>query len=240
MKKWFHLIFACSAAALLSSCLTMPGPDPARQAALEARFEAKSNTYPSKGKFKAPAAWAVGQYVVSGTTTDGRRQSISRMAIVGKENNGFIIEMSNSDARSESAQQMLVRGIDQVAAGKAKPETIEILWIKTRDANGQVQKMEGPMLNMMAIPIRNTFAQMYADQSAIVSSDGGSIRVPAGTFSGTTKTDAEVKIFGMTVKSTTHSHPSVPINGMVRSETSDGKSVIELLDFGLQGATSSF
>lgn len=239
MHKWIAILTACVAVPLLSSCLTT-GTDPVRQAALEARWEAKANTYPSKGTFKAPMPWAVGQYVVTGTTSKGQRQSIHRMAIVGKENNGFILEMNTTDARNDSAQQILVRGIDQVAAGKAKPESIEILWIKTRDANGQVQTLDGPMLSMMAAPMRANFSKMFSGQSSPTLSDGGTITVPAGRFAGTTKADSEVRVLGMTIRSVTHSHPSVPINGMVRNESSDGKDLTELLDFGTQGAKSTF
>ena len=223
-----------------TSCITMPGPDPARQAALDAKFEAKNASYPSKGKFTKAMPLAVGQYVVHGNISNGRRDSISRMAIVGTENNGLILEMTSSDTRSESTQQILVRGMEQVAAGKAKPETIEILWIKIRDDKGQVQKLEGPMISMMATPLRNTFSKMYTDDSSIQHSDGGTIRVPAGTFAGTSKVNTETRIFGMTIKATSHLHPLVPIYGLVRTESDNGKDISELIDFGTQGAKPSF
>lgn len=223
-----------------TSCITMPGPDPARQAALDARFESKSNSYPSKGTFKQAIPLAVGQYVVTGNTSGGRRDSIMKLAIVGKENNGLILEMTSTDARSESTQQMLIRGLEQVASGKAKPETIEILWIKIRDDKGQIQQIDGAMLTMMAAPMRSTFSKMYTDNEAMKPTDGGTIRVPAGTFNGTSRIESEVRILGMTMKSTGYFHPAVPINGLVRSESNNGKDISELLEFGLQGATRSF
>ena len=237
----FKSLFALTLVLFSTSCLTLLQPvDPAKQAALDARFAAKSESYGSKGAFKGPAAWAPGQFVTTGLTEQGVHKSIMRMAVVGKEGDGYIIEMLNEDVRGRTGQQMLVKGLDKLASGKSQDAAIEIVWMRVQDQNGQIQKMEGPMLNMMSMTMQGSLRKMFDLQSSQQTGDGGTVQVPAGTFKGTTRIDAEVKIMGMTVKSTTFAHPSVPLNGMVRNVSSDGKTVTDLLDFGMSGAKPSF
>jgi hypothetical protein len=70
--------------------------------------------------------------------------------------------------------------------------------------------------------------------------DGGKVHVSAGNFNGSTKTSSEVSFLGKKYISDIWLHPSVPINGMVKSVNKNEDMKIELLDFGLSGAKRSF
>ena len=54
------------------------------------------------------------------------------------------------------------------------------------------------------------------------------------------KASSEVAFLNKKYQSVAWLHPSVPINGMVKSVAKDQDSVIVLLDFGLSGAKKSF
>jgi len=64
--------------------------------------------------------------------------------------------------------------------------------------------------------------------------------VPAGTFAATNRVEAEATFLGKTYRSTVWHHSAVPINGMVKSVSDDGKNQTVLLGFGLRGAVSEF
>ena len=72
------------------------------------------------------------------------------------------------------------------------------------------------------------------------SSDGGNVRVPAGIFNGCSKVKTEVSILGSKTVADSYYHKEVPISGLIKSVSDDGKSTTELLDFGKSGAVKSF
>jgi hypothetical protein len=76
-------------------------------------------------------------------------------------------------------------------------------------------------------------------QSLVYTVDTGASRegvtVPAGTFEGATRMRSPLSLHGITKHSEGYVHPAVPINGGVRSSTTDGEMTYELLDFGTNG-----
>lgn len=241
MRSLFNIIILSSIVLSSTSCITMQPPeDPVRRAALEQKFIGKSDAYRSRGTFKKPADWKVGQYITVGTTENGVRKAITRTSIIDKEAAGYVLEMITDDARQQVGQQMLVKGLDSLAAGEKNADDFEIIWVRMLSPNGKVQRLDGPMIALMSRATKSTLTQMFTTQPEEKKSSGGTITVPAGTFKKTTQMDSVVSVMGMTFRSTVHLHPDVPINGVVRSESSDGKSVSELLDFGKSGAKPSF
>ena len=226
---------------LLSLCLTscagmMPQPNPQYVSRIDSYFsKAKSKTYKDSGKFTAPVSYKVGQYVIQGMTgPDGR--SISTMAIVGHEQGGWIIESRSLTPTSESTSQMLIKGLETAAKNNSIKD-IDILWLKTK-ANGQpVHTMEGALLTMAQSFVKPALESLVITPSTLQA--GGTQKVIAGTFKGTTKTRSEVSFLGHSFASNIWLHPSVPLNGLVKSVADNGQT-IELLDFGLKGATRSF
>jgi hypothetical protein len=64
------------------------------------------------------------------------------------------------------------------------------------------------------------------------------ITVPAGTFQGTAVTTANVNLGIMSISVDVWVHPEVPVNGMVKSASSNGIETV-LLAYGQEGATTT-
>jgi hypothetical protein len=221
-------------ALILNSC--GPSVNPAYQQKI-GTFYGKSldKTYPSSAKFSRPMSLAVGQWVLWGLSSDGKR-SISKSSIVGKEGDGWIIEAYSLSDYDESTIQYLVRGIEKVSE-KGNIDDIEMVWMKIRDKDGNITTQEG-----VALTFSKGFYKKALEHFAvnITGSDGGTVKVPAGNFPGTTKYRSEVTFFGTYYESDGWYHSEVPISGMIKSVSTDNKITMELLDFGKTGATKSF
>lgn len=201
--------------------------------ALDALWTVSAKTYPSADKFSTPKPWAPGQYVVVGQLANGKRESITTTLVVAKVGNGWVIENVVIDkSGKESVSQMLLGNYD-AAMKSGDGSQIELIWIKTLEKDGSVSKTEGQALVLMKAMMKSTYEKLVVNLSEYV--DGGSVQVPAGTFAGTTFVTATTKILGKTIESESWFHPSVPVNGMVRSKSKDGKSVSELISFGFDG-----
>ena len=201
-------------------------------------YSAKSGrAYGASKAFLQPMPYAVGQYVVTGTTDDDGERSVNSIAITGKQGKAWIFEFYTLSGTSESAMQICMSGME-AAAKTGNMDAVEIVWIKTRDGNGEVQKIEGPMLTMMKAIVKKHMVALHVNISGIM--DGGEIKVPAGIFKGTKTVKGEAAFLGKTYRSTSWYHTSVPVNGMVKSITNDGDMVTELLDFGFKVKESRF
>lgn len=212
-----------------------PSVNPQLKAKIEPYFGASgTQSFGVAKKFFAPMPLAVGQYVVHGIIEKNGTRSVMRTAIVGREMGGWIFEYYNLTEKQEAVTQMLITGLDKVRK-TGSIDDIEIVWVKIRDENGQVQKIEGPMMAMMRGLYKNNLAGLDTKTTAYV--DGGVIKVPAGSFAGTNTFVTETSIMGRKYKSKGWFHSAVPINGMVKSVVDDGDSTMELLQFGLKGAT---
>lgn len=226
MKRY---LFAAIALAFAVSCSTaQKGPSK-----LDTLFTGSAGSYKASGKFMKPMSWGVGQYIVLGNIEKGKKKSVTKMSIVGKADGGFIVEMVTTDEDRESVVQYLIKGIDKaMKTGDAKD--IEFGWIKMRNDDGQIQTIEGPMMQMYKAMLPNTISSMQLSVKNYT--DGGTVTVPAGTFSGLNVVDSEAKVFGFTTKTKGWYHPSVPVNGTVRSVSDDGKQETVLIGFGMSGA----
>jgi len=221
-------------ALIINSC--GPSVNPAYQQKI-GTFYGKSldKTYPSSAKFSKPMSLAVGQWVLWGLTSDGKK-SISKTSIVGKEGGGWIIEVYSLSEYDESTIQYLVKGIEQ-ASEKGNLDEIEMVWMKIRDKDGNITMQEGMVLDMTKGFYKKALEHFSVK---IDGTDGGSVKVAAGTFPGTTKYRSQVTFLGSYYESDGWYHSEVPISGMIKSVSTDNKVTMELLDFGRTGATKSF
>lgn len=220
----------------LTSCAGMiPQPDPQKIREIDAYFDASQTKHEDDGPFKTAIAYDIGQYVVQGMTeTSGR--SIMIMAIVGQEGGNWILETRSLTPTTDSISQMAVKGLEAVASSGSLKE-LDIIWMKTKSNGQPIQKLDGTLLNMAEGLVKPALAGLVIKPQQVL--DGGMIQTPAGAFKGTTKATTTISFLGTSHAATTWLHPAVPLNGMVRSVTKDGET-IELLDFGLEGATRSF
>jgi hypothetical protein len=227
-------LFAVCVLLLALSCGSSVNPQ--LKAKIDSYNTAGTDDFGKSGKFIRPMGLAVGQYVIMRNNNDGDI-SITKTSIVGKEQGGFILENYSLTGSSEGATQMLVTGMDK-AARSGNAGDIDIIWIKVKDNEGNIQTFEGPMMTMVkslyAKGIPSVTVNMQSAKIAQL------VRVPAGAFSGTYEVKAEVTLLGRTYKSTSWYHTSVPINGMVKSVSEDGKTIQELVKFGTKGAVRSF
>ncbi len=190
-------------------------------------------SYPAGPQFKKPMPWLAGQYVVVGTTTNGVHKSVSKTILVRQEQGGWVIETSTlSGNGEEKVTQMLITGFDQAMA-TGDTSGLDLVWIKTLKKDGGVTTTQGAQLGFMKGLYKSAYENLVTQASS--AADGGSVAVPAGSFAGTSTIKTTMKVMISTIEMQTWLHPAVPINGMVKSMTTDGKTVVELLSFGTNG-----
>lgn len=202
----------------------------ADKAAFAKYWTAAGKSYPAGKQFVMATAWAPGQYVITGTTTKGKQDSVCKQTIVRKEDGGWVFENWTLDSKGkETVSQMLLKGFDEaVKAGDASK--ISIGWMKMKNEDGTVQKIEGDQMAIFNAFFKSTYEKLVVNIS--VFTDGGTVTVPAGTFAGTNYQKSSIKIMGMKIATENWFNSAVPVNGIVKTQTSDGKSVTELLSFG--------
>lgn len=202
--------------------------NPALQQKIDGFFsKGSSQSYGAKAFTKAKP-YAVGQYTVVGVTADGKRM-ISRLAIVGQEQGGWILEVQSLSASNESVTQMLVKGMEKVNE-TGNIDDVDIVWVKTKTDDGEVHAVDGPVLAITKGMYRKSMLGFSFSVSQ--PSDGGAVSVAAGRFAGTTKIHSEGTVFGSRYEADGWFHSEVPINGMVKSVATDGSTVQELIEFG--------
>jgi hypothetical protein len=231
-------IFCVLLAFGLASCFSFPEATTEEAASgatspLDTYWQTKSAGYPAGAAFKTPAPLKAGQFVVTGTTTNGRRQSVNRQLAVGKEGSGWIFETwSINDKGKEQLSQMRFDNLD-AAIAKGDPSLIKIAWMKTKNADGTISEQKGKDLDLYNSMMQSAFAGMVLKVSTFTA--GGSLTVPAGTFSGTNVQTSTTKVLLSEIEIKTWYNTAVPLSGIVKTMSTDGKTVTELLDFGTNG-----
>jgi len=217
---------------LAACCLVFSAAAVSQNKYLDPLWSASTAAFPGKGQFTKPVRWAAGQYVTTGTTISGKRDSVARTLIVGKEGANWVVETWSMDRKGkETVSQMCLSGMDQaMTAGNAGG--IELIWFKSLE-KGVVEKMEGDSLIMIKTIMKSSWENMVVNVSTYT--DGGAVQVAAGSFAGTSYNKATVTVMGFKVQTEVWYHPAVIVNGMVKSKSSDGKTITELLAFGNDG-----
>jgi hypothetical protein len=193
----------------------------------------KGASYPAAGQFKAPAAWVPGQYVTIGTTSKGKRDSVSTTLIVRKEEKGWVIETVSLDKNGkENVGQMCLSGFDE-ARTLGDASKVDLVWMKSLDKDGKVVLTEGPTLALVKAVMKSSWEKLVVSVSA--PTDGGPVAVPAASFAGTSYYKSSVKVLGKTIETESWFNAAVPINGVVKSRATDGSTLTELLAFGTDG-----
>lgn len=230
-------VFSILAVVLLFSACAA-SIDPALQKRVGDWFgKSSSQTYDATGTFSRVMPYAVGQYVVYGIT-DGEDRSVMRTAIVDREGDAWVLEVAALAPTGENVMQMAVTGLEDVQESM-DPERLDIKWVRMKTGDGEVQKFDGMMLGMMKGTYKKALGGLVVNFRQNMGG-GSAVRVPAGTFNGCTKATALVETMMGDFESEGYWHPSVPLNGMVRSVSQDDGSVTELIEFGISDAKKSF
>jgi hypothetical protein len=150
--------------------------------------------------------------------------------VVGQDGDAFWIESLQETYSGRTVTKILLS-----IPNRMDPASIQIRGVVTKDRNGHVQTIDGPVLSMMQGMFRGAVSNLIVSWQGQPQEDAS---VPAGTFAGCFKmrTDAQWGVWKSA--SMSWSHPAVPLSGMVRSEGIDKPSSMELVAFGQSGAVS--
>lgn len=229
MKKIIPL-FILASALIITACSSGPKKD--KPSALDPLWQGDGKSYSAK-RFTKVKAWAPGQYVVTGNLVDGRKESVGRFLVVRKERGGWVFETTSTNREGKvSGMQMLITGYER-AVNTGKTDQIKVIWMKMLQEDGTSIDLEETQIMIYNMALQSTWSKLINVDTSF--KNGGPVTVPAGTFASTSTATAEMKILFKTFKSTSWLHPDVPVNGVVRSASDDGKNVTELISFGFDG-----
>jgi hypothetical protein len=184
----------------------------------------------------APLKWSVGQWTLTRNVNDKGEVSFVRTAVVGKEGGGYWIEMETQDWYRHGITKILYAGMPTNA--DAALDSVRKIVVRTDDKPDQVMDFtkDDPSLAFAKL-----FAKQYMKVGVAAVPDQASredAKVPAGTFHGCAKFTSKIELGPFSSDATTWFHPAVPLSGGVKAAASDGKWTMELVDYGLTGATS--
>jgi hypothetical protein len=178
-----------------------------------------------------PVPWKVGQWTRHRITESNGRSSTLTYKIVSEQDGAHWIEVVTGAANAGTVLQILMRLTD-----RTKPEQGEILGAKIKMPNGGVKKLEGAVLAAASAGYKKSLRHLSLPSLAGLPRE--TVTVPAGTFRGCFKFSDTTAVAGLELKSTVWSHPDVPISSLVKNQSEDGSTFLELLDYGLSGAKS--
>lgn len=220
-------------ALFLAGCASAPQPLSSETSALAKYWNATGIQYPASAPLAEKALWEEGQYVMTGTLENGKLTTLTRTLIAGTENGGWIIEMDFSDKRGKgSGFQLLINNLEEAVATH-DPSKTQIGWVKLQDAKNKVTKLEGKLIEPYAMYADELYKSLTIGNDDVT--DGGTVSVPAGIFAGTFKQKTTTTVAGAQINSEVWYHSAIPVNGLAKSWSNDGKTVIELLSFGTDG-----
>jgi hypothetical protein len=189
-----------------------------------------SESYPSSDATQ-PMPLAVGQWVDMKMLDAKQRPGFLSYKIVGQEGDAFWIETTFLSYTGKMESRMLVNLGD-----RTDPKAIEVKSFTLRQ-NGKLQEYPSGLLGIMKSVWKPFVSGLIIRWVDLPRDDAA---VPAGSFAGCYKRRATVTFGPYDQTSDSWEHPAVPINGLVRSVGVDKPTSIELVAFGMTGATSAF
>lgn len=189
----------------------------------------KKNAYPKLELF-VPRPLAVGQWTQMKMVDEKGQASIHTYKITGESGGAFWFEVVNESYFGKSVTKILL-----LFGDRKNPNTMEIRQVVTKDKDGQVNVLEGPMLTLMKSMWSDTVNLLSITWEGQQQED---VTVLSGKFAGCYKVRSDANFGPFHSASMTWSHPAVPINGLVKSVSLNRPSTLELIAFGDKGAKS--
>jgi hypothetical protein len=216
----------------LSAC--GPSIDPAFKADIDGRMAAlqgNPGVIPAPTTFE-PLPLAPGQWSQYKMMDDKGQPGFLTYKVLGEEGGAYWIETLHESYYGRTAQKMLL-----AFGNRMDPGQIEIRGVVTLDRRGNVNPMPPTMLPMLQSMFRGAVSALVINFQGLPQE---SAVVPAGRFDGCFRARSEAQ-WGP-YKSTADSwrHPAVPVSGLVRSQGVDHPFTMELVAFGMSGATPDF
>jgi hypothetical protein len=178
-----------------------------------------------------PLPLAVGQWTEIKLVDEKQRPSFMMYKVVGQEGDAFWIETLGTSYTAKTELRMLVNLGD-----RKDLDAIEVKSFTIRQ-NGKLTEYPPEVLGMLKSLWKPAVSSLIIHWVDLPRADA---QVPAGSFAGCYKQRSTVTFGPYEQTSDSWQHPAVPINGLVRSVGVDKPTSIELVAFGLSGATSTF
>jgi hypothetical protein len=228
-----------SIAALVCASLSLgacgPSIDPAARADIDGRVAALQSTTGSP--VPPPATYealplAPGQWTQYKMTDDKGQPGFLTYKILGQDGGAYWIEILNESYAGATTQKMLV-----AFGSRIDPGQLDVRALITRDRHGHVTEMPPAMMGLMQSTLKGILASMVINWQGLPQEP---TVVPAGHFAGCfhSRTNAQWGPWQSTADS--WSHPMVPLSGIVRTQGLDHPFTMELVAFGMTGATADF
>jgi len=232
--RWATAARAALALSTLMAAACGPSIDPAAKADIDRRvgmLQGASPAFPPPASFQ-PLPLAAGQWSQYKMTDDQGRPSFLTYKILGEEAGAQWIEVLHETYFGATAQKMLI-----AFGSRTDPSQVEVRALITRDRDGRVNEMPPAMMPLLQSTVRGVVSSMVISWQGLPQEPAV---VPAGRFDGCfhARTSAQWAAWKSTADS--WSHPAVPLSGVVRSQGVDHPFTMELVAFGMTGATPSF
>jgi hypothetical protein len=218
-------------ALLASPACTPAGYDAAAKTDIDRRVTLLG---PPSSTFPAPTATAlrplaIGQWTQHKGLDQLGRPSFVTIKLVGEDLGSYWVEIVEETYLGRNAGKMLVYLGDRTNAA-----AIDIKILKTMDKRGQVSEVD-PRLPEARAAWQGFLSVLATSWQGLPQEDAS---VPAGAFTSCWKGIAPAGWGPFPGRSTTWWHPAVPLSGLVRTQSLDQPTSLELVAFGDRGAVS--
>jgi hypothetical protein len=232
MSRRHALIVSLLAASFLSACA--PSIDPAAKADIDKRIAALGaprQQYTAPAGFQ-PLPFAAGQWTRHKLVDDKGQPSFMTYKILSQEADAFWLEIVTEAYTGRTIMKMLV-----AIPNRMDPSSVDLRAVSLKDRDGRVTNIDGPVLSMLRSTYQSTLSTLTISWQGLPQEDAA---VPAGTFAGCFRARTDAAWGPYHSANTSWSHAAVPLSGLVKSQGIDKPTSMELVDFGLSGATSEF
>lgn len=212
-----------------------PSIDPAAKADIDGRVAALQSA--NGGPVPAPTTFealplAPGQWTQYKMTDDKGQPAFLTYKILGQEGGAYWIEILNESYTGTMTQKMLV-----AFGSRIDPGQLDVRALITRDRRGNVTEMPPAMMPLMQSTVKGILASLVINWQGLPQEPAV---VPAGHFDGCFHSRTQAAWGPWHSLADAWSHPMVPLSGVVRTQGIDHPFTMELVAFGLTGATADF
>jgi hypothetical protein len=222
----------CLCALALAGC--GPSIEPAAKADIDGRMAAlqsATGTIPAPPSFE-PLPLVAGQWSQYKMLDDKGQPSFLTYKVLGEEGGAFWIETLHESYYGRTAQKMLI-----AFGSRSDPTQIEIRAVVTLDKRGNVNPMPPAMMPMLQSMFKGVVSGLVINWQGMPQE---SAAVPAGHFDGCVRARSEAQWGPWKSTADSWRHPAVPLSGLVCSQGIDRPFTMELVAFGMSGATADF
>ncbi|HVX94259.1 MAG TPA: hypothetical protein VHK47_05040 [Polyangia bacterium] len=226
--------FCALALGALLGTACAPSIDPAAKADIDKRVAALGaprQQYTAPAGFQ-PLPFAAGQWTRHKLVDDKGQPSFMTYKVLAQEGDAFWLEVVTEAYSGRTIMKMLV-----AIPNRMDPSSIDLRAVSMKDKDGRVTNIDGPVLSMLRSSYQSTLSTLTISWQGLPQEDAA---VPAGTFAGCFRARTDATWGPWHSANTSWSHAAVPLSGLVKSQGVDKPTSMELVDFGLTGATSEF